>query len=195
LVSFLLLAFAVGFCTRYLLLEVWHASGGWILGGNALSRLPEFALGMVVGMLHLRDPERVERWLLGGAGLALGLVLYYFAPYFYSSSTAYVLADLWTGTCCLLCVAGVSGLLEKWSFAAKWLGLVGLFSYGIYLVHQPYVIWVGLRIRDWPPWAFFAISAALLVVLSAWGIVLEKFANAMLERIIGGKKTGVKKPA
>jgi hypothetical protein len=27
-----------------------------------------------------------------------------------------------------------------------------------------------------------------LVVLSAWGIVLEKFANAMLERIIGGKK-------
>ena len=84
LVSFLLLAFAVGFCTRYLLLEVWHASGGWILGGNALSRLPEFALGMVVGMLHLREPERIERWLLGGASLALGLVLYYFAPYFYT---------------------------------------------------------------------------------------------------------------
>jgi peptidoglycan/LPS O-acetylase OafA/YrhL len=70
----------------------------------------------------------------------------------------------------------------------KWLGLVGAFSYGIYLVHLPYVSWVGLQIRDWPPWAFLAISVTVLIVLSAWGIVLEKFANAVLEKIIGGKK-------
>jgi succinate dehydrogenase hydrophobic anchor subunit len=55
-------------------------------------------------------------------------------------------------------------------------------------VHQPYVIWLGLRIRDQPAWAFFAITAVVLVVLSAWGIVLEKFANAALEKVIGGKK-------
>ena len=186
--QYVLLAFAVGFITRYLLLEVWHASGGWILGGNALSRLPEFALGMVLGMLHLRDPAQVERWLLGGVGLVAGLALYLVAPVFYTSSTAYVFADLWTGTCCFLCVVGISALLEKWAVAAKWIGLVGAFSYGIYLVHQPYVIWVGLRIRDWPAWAFFLATAFVLVVLSAWGIVLEKFANAMLEKIIGGKK-------
>jgi peptidoglycan/LPS O-acetylase OafA/YrhL len=181
-------AFAVGFGMRYLLINVWHAQGQWILGGNALSRLPEFALGMVVGMLHLRDAGRVERWLLGGTGLALGLVLYYFAPYFYSGPTPYVLADLWTGTCCFLAVVGVSGLLEKWSVAAKWLGLVGAFSYGIYLVHQPYVIWLGLRIRDLPPWAFLAISAAVLVVLSAWGIFLEKFADAALVKFRSEKR-------
>jgi peptidoglycan/LPS O-acetylase OafA/YrhL len=145
-------------------------------------------LGMVVGMVHLRDPERVERWLLGGAGLALGLILYYFAPFFYSGPKTYVFADIWTGACCFLAVVGVAGLLEKWSVAVKWLGLVGAFSYGIYLVHQPYVIWVGLQIRHWPPWAFLAISVAVLMVLSAWGIVLEKFANAVLEKIIGGKK-------
>jgi peptidoglycan/LPS O-acetylase OafA/YrhL len=188
LVQYLLLAFAIGFITRYLLLEVWHASGGWILGGNALSRLPEFALGMVLGMLHLRDPAQVERWLLGGVGLVLGLALYFVAPYFYTGSTPYVFADLWTGTCCFLCVVGVAALLEKWAVAAKWIGLVGVFSYGIYLVHQPYVIWVGLLIRDWPAWAFFVITAVVLIVLSAWGIFLEKFANAMLEKVIGGKK-------
>jgi peptidoglycan/LPS O-acetylase OafA/YrhL len=185
---FLLLAFAIGFCMRYLLLEVWHAYGSWVLGGNALSRLPEFALGMVLGMLHFREPERVERWLLGGAGLVLGLALYFVAPYFYTGATPYVFADLWTGTCCFLSVVGISGLLEKWSVAAKWLALVGAFSYGIYLVHQPYVIWLGLRIREQPPWAFFAITAVVLVVLSAWGIFLEKFANATLEKIVGGKK-------
>ena len=80
--QYVLLAFAVGFITRYLLLEVFHASGGWILGGNALSRLPEFALGMVLGMLHLRNPVQVERWLLGGVGLVAGLALYLVAPVF-----------------------------------------------------------------------------------------------------------------
>jgi peptidoglycan/LPS O-acetylase OafA/YrhL len=191
---FLLLAFAVGLSTRYLLLNVWHAQGAWILGGNALSRLPEFALGMVVGMVYLRDAERVERWLLGGAGLTLGLILYYFAPYWYSGPRAYVLADLWTSTCCFLAVVGVAALLEKWPFAAKWLALVGAFSYGIFLVHQPYAIWVGRQIRDWPPWAFLAISVVILFVLSAWGIVLEKFANAVVERIIGGKKKPAPQP-
>ena len=88
LLQYVLLAFAVGFITRYLLLEVWHAHGWWILGGNALSRLPEFALGMVLGMLHLRDPAQVERWLLGGVGLVLGLALYFVAPYFYTGADA-----------------------------------------------------------------------------------------------------------
>jgi peptidoglycan/LPS O-acetylase OafA/YrhL len=187
LTSFLLAAFVVGFGMRYLLLNVWSAQGQWILGGNALSRVPEFALGMVLGMVYLREPERIERWLLGGTGLVLGIVAYYFAPIFYGSK-AYVFADLWTGTCCFLAVVGVAALLEKWSFAAKWIGLVGAFSYGVYLVHQPYVIWLGLRIRDLPAWAFLAISVAVLIVLSAWGMFLEKFADAALVKIRGEKR-------
>lgn len=192
LARFLVLALLVGFGMRYLMLEVWHSLGPWILGGNALSRLPEFALGMVLGMAHAQDPERVERGLLGGAGLALGLALYFVAPFFYTSSTAYVFADLWTGLCCFLCVVGVAGLLAKWSFAAKWIGLAGAFSYGVYLVHQPYVIWLGLRIKDQPAWIFFLIAAVTLIVLGTWGVCLEKFANAALERVLGEKK---KKPA
>ena len=188
LTGFLLVAFAVGFGTRYLLINVWHAEGQWILGGIALSRLPEFALGIVLGMLHLHHAERVEKWLLGGTGLVLGLVLYYFAPFFYSGPTPYVLADLWTGTCCFLAVVGVSGLLEKWSLAAKWIGLVGLFSYGVYLIHQPYVIWLGLRIRELPPWAFLAICVPVLIALSAWGIFLEKFADSALVKLRSFKR-------
>ena len=49
--------------------------------------------------------------------------------------------------------------------------------------------WTYFQSRpDWPAWAFFLTTTFLLVVLSAWGIVLEKFANAMLEKVIGGKK-------
>jgi peptidoglycan/LPS O-acetylase OafA/YrhL len=187
LIGFLIAAFAIGFGMRYLMLEVWHSLGPWILGGNCLSRLPEFALGMVLGMIHVQHAERVERGLLGGAGLALGLALYFVAPYFYISNTSYVFADLWTGMCCFLCIIGVAGLLEKWPFAAKWIGLAGAFSYGIYLVHQPYVIWLGLRIQHQPAWIFFLIVAVTLVVLGTWGVWLEKFANAALEKVLGDK--------
>src|SRR5450432_1444672 len=178
LTAFLILAFVVGFGMRYLMLEVWQSVGPWILGGNALSRLPEFALGMVLGIVHSRHSERVERGLLGGAGLALGVALYFVAPLFYRGDTTYLFADLWTGMCCFLCIIGVAGLREKWPFAAKWIGVAGAFSYGIYLVHQPYVIWLGLRIQDQPAWIFFLIVAVTLIVLGTWGVWLEKFANA-----------------
>jgi peptidoglycan/LPS O-acetylase OafA/YrhL len=142
----------------------------------------------------LLDKVGVSGFSLTGTSVGQNLRLELFgaseigvAPYFYRGA-AYVFADLCTGTCCFLSVVGIAGLLEKWAFAAKWLGLVGMFSYGIYLVHQPYVIGVGLRIQDEPAWAFFLIVAVVLVVLSAWGILLEKFANAMLVRVIGGKK-------
>jgi peptidoglycan/LPS O-acetylase OafA/YrhL len=63
-------------------------------------------------------------------------------------------------------------------------GLVGSFSYGLYLVHQPYVIWLGLRIREQPVWMFLLIAIATLAVLSAWGIALEKATNTLVNKLI-----------
>jgi peptidoglycan/LPS O-acetylase OafA/YrhL len=55
--TFLLVACAVGFFTRYLLLIVYPQNGLWILGGFAISRLPEFALGMACGIWHSRSTD------------------------------------------------------------------------------------------------------------------------------------------
>src|SRR5260370_4274161 len=49
---FLLGACALGFFVRYLMLDVYPQHGLWILGGFAICRLPEFALGMAFGMWH-----------------------------------------------------------------------------------------------------------------------------------------------
>ena len=57
---FLLLAATLGFFARYLLLIVYPQNGAWLTGGLALCRLPEFALGVVLGMCHSRSPERTE---------------------------------------------------------------------------------------------------------------------------------------
>ena len=164
-------------------------NGGWILGGNALSRLPEFALGMVVGMVHLRNPERVERWLLGGAGLALGLVLYYFAPILLQRAENLCIRRsmdwdvLFPGSRRRrgaaremvrrreVARAGRSVLVWHLSRAPALRHLGGTSNQTLASMGIP-------RRFRW----------SVLIVLSAWGIVLEKFANAVLEKIIGGKK-------
>jgi peptidoglycan/LPS O-acetylase OafA/YrhL len=191
---FFLVASVVGFLTRYLLLVVFQQSGQWVLGGFAVCRLPEFALGMALGMWHARAPERVERFLLGGAGLATGLVLYPAALLLYRNIYTYIFSDLATGACCFLAVVGVAGLLCNLPSVAKVLGLVGSFSYGIFLTHQPYVIWLGTRIQEQPVWAFLLIAALALAVLGAWGIFLEKMTNALLDKLLPAKKKSTPPP-
>src|SRR2546430_16431883 len=62
--TFVLIASAIGFFARYLMLVVYPQNGMWILGGFAISRLPEFALGMAVGMWCGQSPRGAERFLL-----------------------------------------------------------------------------------------------------------------------------------
>ena len=170
------------------MLVVYPQNGMWIQGGFAICRLPEFALGMALGMWHSQSPARAERFFLGGAGLVVGLLLYPLALHLYDNGYAYIFVDFATGACCLLEVVGVAGIITRFTGPAKVFGLVGAFSYGLYLVHQPYVIWLGLRIREQPIWMFLLITAATLIVLSAWGIVLEKATNALLDKLIPTKK-------
>src|SRR5947209_10435562 len=144
---FLLIACALGFFVRYLMLDVYPQDGLWILGGFAICRLPEFALGMALGMWHTRSTSRVEWFLLRGPGLIAGLILYPLALKLYDNGIAYVFCDLGTGACCFLAIVGVAGLISRVSGLAQIVGLVGVYSYGLYLIHQPYVIWLGLRIR------------------------------------------------
>jgi peptidoglycan/LPS O-acetylase OafA/YrhL len=186
--TFLLTACAVGFLVRYLMLIVYPQNGMWTQGGFAICRLPEFALGMALGMWHTRSTARAERFFLGGAGLVTGLLLYPLALQLYSNGYAYIFVDFATGACCFLEVVGVAGIISRFAGPAKVFGLVGAFSYGLYLVHQPYVIWLGLRIREQPIWMFLLIAVATLTVLSAWGIVLEKATNALLDKVIPMKK-------
>jgi peptidoglycan/LPS O-acetylase OafA/YrhL len=187
--TFLLIACAVGFFARYLLLIVYPQDGLWLLGGFAICRLPEFALGMALGMWYSQSPVRAERFFLNGAGLVTGLLLYPAALQLYHNGYTYIFVDLATGGCFCLVMIGIAGIISRFQFPAKVIGLVGAFSYGLYLVHQPYVIWLGLHVREQPIWMFLLIALATMAVLSAWGIVLEKGTNALLNKFIPTKKT------
>src|SRR5437899_1542609 len=186
--GFLLIACAAGFFARYLLLVVWPQNGLWVLGGFAVCRLPEFALGMALAMWHTRSTARVERFLLRGAGFVLGLILYPAALQLYHGLYDYVFVDFATGACCMLEIVGIAGIISLFQRPAKVFGLVGLYSYGLYLIHQPYVIWLGLRIRAQPIWMFLLIAVATLAVLSAWGMLLEKATNTLMNKLVSPRK-------
>jgi len=186
---FLFIACIAGFFARYMLLVVWHQSGLWVLGGFAICRLPEFALGMSLAVWHTRSTARVEWFLLRGAGLVLGLMLYPAALQLYNGLYEYIFVDFATGTCCMLEIVGIAGIILLFKEPAKLFGLVGLYSYGLYLIHQPYVIWLGLRIREVPIWAFLLICVPTLAVLSAWGMFLEKMTNGLVNKLVSLKKT------
>src|SRR6266496_6398546 len=185
---FLFIGCAAGFFARYVLLVLWPQNGLWVLGGFAICRLPEFALGMSLAVWHSRSSERMERFLLRGSGFVVGLLLYPAALQLYHGATPYVFVDFATGTCCMLEIVGIAGFISLFNGPAKLFGLVGLYSYGLYLIHQPYVIWLGLRIREQPIWMFLLIAVATLTVLSAWGMLLEKATNTLMNKLVSARK-------
>ena len=186
---FLIAACALGFFVRYVLLDVHPVHGLWVLGGFAICRLPEFAFGMALGMWHAKSTESAEWFLLRGVGFVTGLALYPLALRLYDNGIAYVFCDFGTGACCFLVIVGLAGFISCVSGFAKVLSLVGMYSYGIYLIHQPYVIWLGLRIRPLTILAFLFIFVITLAVLSAWGIVLEKTTNNLVNRLLTARRT------
>ena len=185
--GFLLAAFAIGFGLRYLMLEVWHSHGYWVQGANCLSRLPEFALGMVAGVSHMRAPERVEKWLLRWPALCAGMFMYWWIPRVYAGS-AYIFADIYSAIACTLCVASVVGFLEKSQFLARWFTLVGAYSFGIFLLHQPLVTWFGLKLTELSIVEFVAVAIPTLFVIAALGINVEARVNTIVERLLGSSK-------
>src|SRR6266568_3777454 len=185
---FLLIGCAAGFFARYVLLVLWPQNGLWVLGGFAICRLPEFALGISLAMWHTQSPARLEWVLLRGAGLVGGLILYPAALQLYHGLYPYVFVDFATGVCCMLEIVGIAGLISLFNSPAKLLGLVGIYSYGLYLTHQPYVIWLGLRIREVPIWAFLLICIPTLAVLSAWGRLLVKGTHALVTKFLSLKR-------
>src|SRR6266545_8279654 len=185
---FLFVGCGAGFFSRYVLLVLWPQNGLWVLGGFAICRLPEFALGMSLAMWYTQSAARMEWFLLRGAGFVAGLILYPAALQLYHGLYDYIFVDLATGACCMLEIVGIAGLISLFNSPAKLFGLVGLYSYGLYLIHQPYVIWIGLRIREVPIWAFLLICIPTLAVLSAWGMLLEKGTNALVSKFLSLKR-------
>ena len=113
--------------------------------------------------------------------------MYWPALQLYHNGFTYVFVDFATGACCFLVMIGLSGWIMRLPPLTRVLAFAGAYSYGIFLVHQPYVIWLGLRIRALPIWAFLLVCVAVLTVMSLWGAALEKAINALVNKLLPKK--------
>ncbi|MGH9577039.1 MAG: hypothetical protein ACRD3R_06345, partial [Terriglobales bacterium] len=75
--------------------------------------------------------------------------------------------------------------------AAAVLDYVGIYSYGLYLVHQPYVIYLGIRLRFLTMAEFTLTAVVLIAIITLGSIQLEKLVNNLTERAFGRRKSAV----
>jgi peptidoglycan/LPS O-acetylase OafA/YrhL len=162
--------------SRWLLLDVIQANGNFVQGAFFGSRLWEFTAGMALGLLLRRERERTLAWLLGAPGFLAGIVLYALGFLSYRPGLSFTCTDGLVGTGLFALLAHLCRALLRAPRLHAPLLFLGSFSYGFYLLHQPYVIFAGERLRGLPLWGFVAAGAPILAVIA--------YASGLLERLV-----------
>ena len=177
---FLIVAAAFTIGNRWFLLDV-PLSGGAFFG----SRLWEFAAGMSLGLLLRRERERTLGWLLGMPGLAAGVLLYAAGFLSYRPGLSFTCTDGLVGMGLFALLAHLCRGLLALGGLRRPLLFLGTFSYGFYLLHEPYTIYAGERLRELPLWGFMAVAVPILAAI-AWGSgLLEGVVNRATQRVLG----------
>jgi peptidoglycan/LPS O-acetylase OafA/YrhL len=185
---FLILCGAATLLSRYLLLCVIGAHGYYVQGAFFGARLWEFAAGMALGWLYRRHHAVTEERLFTGWTFLAGVLLYILGLYSYATTLSYTLTDPLIGTGLFIILAHIalwSALLPR---VAGVLAYVGVFSYGLYLLHQPYVIYFGERMRDLSLPVFTVLAFGIIALLTSATIPLERYMNQLTSRVLDRKK-------
>lgn len=171
--------------SRYLLFGVFQASGNYIQGAFFGARLWEFAVGMVGAVFYRQRPSAVEGGLFSARALVAGLVLYVLGLYAYQPNVLYCFSDGLVATGLFVILAH----LMRWVLCnvpplGSLLTTVGVYSYGIFLLHQPYVITVGHALRGYSL-PVFTLAAGLAITLICVGsIFIERHLNRLTTRFL-----------
>ena len=170
--------------SRYVILFVLKTSGYYLLGAFFGCRLWEFALGMVVGVWYRQARPWVDAWLFSFGGLIAGIALYTAGLYSYSSSLAYTLTDGLIGTGLFVILAHIAWQARRIPRCESMIAFVGVYSYGFYLIHQPYVIAFGQATRNWPMPVFAFAVLLPIAVLAIGASGLERLVNRVTDRAL-----------
>ena len=170
--------------SRYLVIFVFKTSGYYLLGAFFGCRLWEFALGMVVGTWYWHDRARADARILSFGGLVAGVAIYTAGLYTYDYSLAYTLTDGLIGTGLFLILAQIAWQTRWFPRCEAAVAYVGIYSYGFYLVHQPYAIYFGSRVRWMSMWEFAIAALPLIALLAFTASWFERAVNAIFDRVL-----------
>jgi peptidoglycan/LPS O-acetylase OafA/YrhL len=192
---FLLLCGAETLLSRYLLLCVIGAHGYYVQGAFFGARLWEFAAGMVLGLYYRQQPIMTEDRLFTGWTFLVGVMIYTLGLYSYATTPSYTVTDALIGTGLFIILAHIVRWCELLPRLGGILAYVGVFSYGLYLLHQPYVIYFGERMRDLSMPVFTVLAWAIIALIATGAIPLERYVNQLTSRVLDRKRVSVQPSA
>jgi peptidoglycan/LPS O-acetylase OafA/YrhL len=169
--------------SQYILTGVLQANGDYAQGAFFGARLWEFALGMSLAAIYRRSPMLVEQWLFSRRTLAAGTVIYVLGIISYQPTFTYIWSDGFIATGFFI----ITGHVVKAACRARWLGsvlmTVGVYSYGLYLLHQPYVITLGKRLGGLSMFEFLPCAVAIVALIALGSIAIERLVNTLVNRL------------
>jgi peptidoglycan/LPS O-acetylase OafA/YrhL len=184
-VAFLAIGTLASLASRRILLMDYVVSGNYVEGGFFLPRSYGFMLGMVFGLLFRKHPERSARWLFSPLVLAFGVACELAGIYSYSPLWRYVFNDVLVSSGFTILIAHAARLAARFPAVGATLAKVGAFSYGLYLVHQPFVLYFAPKLAKLAIPDFTVLIASLIVVLTITAMAMERRVNALTQRVLG----------
>ena len=145
-------------------LQLIKADGDYVMGAFFVCRLWEFAAGMALGKLMAEAPGETFRWLLSWKGFFLGVVTYILGFLTYQPNFLFSFSDGLTAMGLSVILTHAAFQLDRIPGLGRAFALAGVYSYSIYLFHQPYVIFAGEKLRPCS-FAVFLISASAVILL------------------------------
>jgi peptidoglycan/LPS O-acetylase OafA/YrhL len=189
---FLIICAAETVLSRYLILYgVIPASGNYLLGGFFGCRLWEFALGMVIGLKYRTDREWIDSFLFSTGTLLGGIALYTAGLYTYGGKLSYTLTDGLLGTGLFVILAHLAWHSRRFTRVEATIAYVGAFSYGLYLIHQPFVGYLGSHIRMFNMLEAAIVGCVVIAILTVVCARLEQYVNGVTNHALArGPKRG-----
>jgi peptidoglycan/LPS O-acetylase OafA/YrhL len=171
--------------SRYLLLFVIPASSNYLIGAFCGCRLWEFAFGMVMGLWYRQNHAWVDEHLFSFGVFIAGIVIYTAGLYSYTSTIAYTVTDGLVGTGLFVILAQIAYQGRRLPRVEAAIAYVGAYSYGLYLIHEPYVLYLGTHMRGINMVEFLLIAAAVMTFLAIVCAKIEQFMDKLTDRVMG----------
>ncbi|MEN6442090.1 MAG: acyltransferase [Syntrophobacter sp.] len=181
--KYLALCIVVASASRYFLYAILQADGNWVQGAFFACRLWEFAAGMVLGKLLAENAEATARWLLSSKSMLLGILVYGLGVLSYQPNFLYSFTDGLSGMGLAGIMIYLAGLAGKIPGIGKALAMTGAYSYGLYLFHQPFVMYAGDRLQTYNIGIFILIASAVIGVITVVSMCSEYGINHALNRL------------
>lgn len=192
--KFLFMAVVAGFISRQLILVEFPvgASGMLCMGGFFMCRLGEFALGMFVAASTLKVKEAGKEevtskfsldHLIGVGPLLTGILIYLCGLLCYSSVQLYVFVDTITTTGFFLIVLNVARGITFIPRLSRFGYFVGLVSFGMYLLHQPFAMTLGEFLRGADLIEFYSVFAIFIAFMLAFSWASQELVDFSVRQI------------